>query len=227
MKYRAVIFDLGGTLYPETPRSEKDRIVALMAAELPVPSGEFTRLWNAGFSEQMNGGLVNCQGCVRNICNQLGSPVSGEQVIAASRIFLDSVRQTIKKPRGDASPVISELKRRRLKIGLISNAAMDVANSWELSPVAPLFDVVTFSCSVHLRKPDPQIYLLTLKKLGVRAGKCIYVADGKYKELSGAANLGMTVLQLRAPRETDADSERQVWNGPRISSLRGLLDLLE
>ncbi|MBI2850325.1 MAG: HAD-IA family hydrolase [Chloroflexi bacterium] len=226
MKLQAVIFDLGGTLYREGSRAQRTATINRMAEALAVSPVEFGELWNAGYNEQLHGGLVTCADYVRGICRQLAAQVTSNQVALAADIFSDSIKQLLRVPRDDAVHVLTSLKTNGRKIGLVSNAASYLADNWELSPLARFFDVATFSCSVGLRKPDPQIYLLTIKKLSVQPEECLYVADGKYQELSGASELGMSVVQIRAPGETDNDVERQSWNGPRVSSLKGILSFL-
>lgn len=175
----------------------------------------------------MNGGLVSCQEYLERICGQLGMTVSGYQVDSAADVFLDSIKRVLVKPREDATDVLTFVKASGRKNGLISNAAPYVAEMWHKTTLAPFFDVVTFSCSIGIRKPDPRIYVLTIEKPAVEPQECLYVADGKYKELSGASEVGMKVVQIRAPGETDADVERQIWDGARASSLKDVLSLLE
>jgi putative hydrolase of the HAD superfamily len=98
---------------------------------------------------------------------------------------------------------------------------------WAETAFADLFDSTVFSCSVGLRKPDPRIYRLALDELGVEAEEAMFVGDGANDELAGAERTGMrAVLIHRAGREPIWDEVRE-WNGPRITSIPGLLALLD
>ncbi|OGO40406.1 MAG: hypothetical protein A2147_02480 [Chloroflexi bacterium RBG_16_57_8] len=174
----------------------------------------------------MNSGVASCEEYIKRICIQFyANPTEGE-VASAGCVFLDSIRRLLAVPRNEASGVLAALRRRGLRTGLVSNAAGYVADGWRDSPLAPLFDVAVFSCSVGLTKPDPEIYALASRRLEALPSQCLYIADGKYRELSGAEAVGMKAVQLRVPRETDNDDDRQRWSGPVISSLTDLLSLV-
>ncbi len=115
---------------------------------------------------------------------------------------------------------IERLRRRGLKIGLISNAAFDEVEAWDDSPLAPLFDAYLVSCHEGIMKPDPQIYYRAAERLGVTPAQCLFVGDGGSQEHKGAREAGMrTVLFLgllkpnypelaaRRPRNTDWELE--------------------
>ena len=55
------------------------------------------------------------------------------------------------------------------------------------------FDVITVSGDVKIKKPDEQIFRLTLDKLGHSASDCIYVDDREYN-LAAAQLLGMDTI---------------------------------
>jgi putative hydrolase of the HAD superfamily len=115
---------------------------------------------------------------------------------------------------------ITELRRRGLRIGLITVCSDDVPALWPETPFHGLFDVEVFSCSVGLRKPDPRIYRLACEQLGVELSEAVFVGDGANDELAGAERVGMTAILFQ---RDDTDVE---WEGRRISSLPELLRLV-
>ncbi|MDQ3952478.1 MAG: HAD family phosphatase [Actinomycetota bacterium] len=91
-----------------------------------------------------------------------------------------------------------------LKTGLLSN-------SWgtTLYPrerLDPLFDVTVISGEVGLRKPDPAIFELTTRRLGVAPEVCVFVDDHP-GHLTSAAEAGMTTVLHRDPVRTIAELE--------------------
>ncbi len=120
-------------------------------------------------------------------------------------------------PAAGALSLLDELRARGLRLGLISNCSSEVADVWEDSPFAGRFDVVVLSASEGVCKPDPRIYRLALKRLGVEAGEAIFVGDGDAGELPGAEAVGMRAVQLG-----DSDG----WQGEKIATLAELLALL-
>lgn len=91
-----------------------------------------------------------------------------------------------------------------LKTGLLSN-------SWgtTLYPrerLDGLFDVSVISGEVGLRKPDPEIFELTTRRLGVEPGRCVFVDDHP-GHVTSAAETGMTTVLHRDPAGTIAELE--------------------
>lgn len=227
MKYKAVIFDLGSTLYPETSKTSRTKTVSGIAEALSVSPVTFAPLWNRYFEKQMHGGLMTCPEYIEYICRLIGVSVSSTQITNGAQVFFDSIEMLLDGPRPETREVLASIITSGLKNGLVSNAASYIADVWETSPLARFFDSVVFSCSVGLRKPDPRIYLLATDKMSVLPQECLYVADGKYDELSGASKVGMSAIQLRAPGENDNDADRQRWDGSIISSLKEVVSFLE
>ena len=118
-------------------------------------------------------------------------------------------------PVPGAAETIGELRRRGLRIGLITVCSEDVPDLWPETPFHGLFDAEVFSCSVGLRKPDPRIYQLALDELRVEPSEAIFVGDGANDELAGAERVGMTAVMLERPSE-DQREEQPEWAGRRI-----------
>jgi FMN phosphatase YigB (HAD superfamily) len=72
MKYKAVIFDLYGTLVTTFSEKEYQRIVMNMASILSVPAGPFWQLWAASDEESILGIMPHNQAKIAHICYQLG-----------------------------------------------------------------------------------------------------------------------------------------------------------
>ena len=97
---------------------------------------------------------------------------------------------------------LKTLRGRGIKLGLISNAdVMEVAN-WEKSPLFGLFDVEMISCRVGMLKPEPEIYISCVERMGIRAEECLFVGDGGSGELEGARAVGMTPVLMSGMIET-------------------------
>ena len=68
--------------------------------------------------------------------------------------------------------------------------------AWDRCPIASLFDSTIFSCSAGCMKPEPQIYQLSMRQLGVSPDQCVFVGDGGSDELRGARDVGMTAVMI-------------------------------
>ncbi len=229
MKYKAVIFDLFGTLVDNFSVTEYFAVLDEMAHILGVPAKEFGRVWREAFNERSTGTHSSEGNYYRVLCGRLGVTPSDEQIAEAYRVRLDFTVKSL-RPRGDTISTLEAVRQRGLRTALVSDCTEEVPAIWQETPFAPCFDVTVFSCTAGVKKPDPCIYGLALDGLGLRPEECLYVGDGSSTELTGARNVGMDAVLILDPGET-VDTHyiqrEENWDGPRISYLREVLDLVD
>jgi putative hydrolase of the HAD superfamily len=229
MKYKAVIFDLFGTLVTNVPLQENRRMLKKMASVLSINPDAFIQLWFETADERMKGIMKNRQENIEYICRQVGTPIEDKKIELAIQIRLDMIQSEV-VPRADSIEVLSCLKSEGYKTGLISNCSHEGAAAWESTPFPAFIDVVVLSCLAGLQKPDPRIYQIAVEKLEVEPQGCIYIDDiGIF--CAGAASVGMYPVLIRDPNEDSADVYRgdydaEEWHGPTISSLSEVLELV-
>ncbi|MDX6482797.1 MAG: putative hydrolase of the superfamily [Gaiellaceae bacterium] len=213
---RAVIFDLWDTLVfydVEHSRATERRI----AERLGVDPDRFHRIWRESRSERDGGSLADS-------FRSVGA--TDESLPELLDLRRDAFRE-VAVPREGALETLRELRERGFRLGMISVCSDEVAELWEETPFAGLFDSTVFSCSVGLRKPDPAIYRLALDELDVEPADVMFVGDGANDELAGAERVGMrAVLILRPEQDEPHWEEARGWQ-PRITSIPEVLDLVE
>ena len=230
-KYKAVIFDLFGTLIDSYRYKEYQNVLRQMASVLTVSVDAFRQLWSETAYERNTGVIRTIEANIEYICRKLGVSVDNIKIRLATKIRYDFVANTM-RARQNAIDVLSYLQSQGLKIGLISNCPPEIPLIWKDTPFAPFFDIAVFSCVVGVQKPDPRIYKLAIERLVTKPEACLYIGDGDEYELTGAAQIGMHPVLIRVPSEDRADvyrvgAEREEWAGPVISSLKEVLTLLE
>ncbi|MBN1177553.1 MAG: HAD family hydrolase [Dehalococcoidales bacterium] len=227
-KYKAVIFDLFGTLIENFSRSEYAAVFREMAEVLSVPADEFLKDWAAAFDQRATGVFATTADTIKNIAVRFNTDVTDEQIEHASRIRTDYTRRSI-IPRESAIEVLEHLKESEFKTALISDCTCEIPGVWDSTPLAPYFDVAVFSCVVHIKKPDPRIYHTATEQMGVNPQDCLYIGDGSSHELTGARAVGMHPILIRDPGESDDThfiDREETWDGPQITSLKEVFDLL-
>jgi putative hydrolase of the HAD superfamily len=94
-----------------------------------------------------------------------------------------------------------------VRTGLVSNSWGTRRYPREL--LSELFDGVVISGEEGVRKPDPRMYELGAERVGVPAGRCVYVDDLAFN-LEPAAALGMATVHHVDAATTVAELERQL-----------------
>lgn len=92
-----------------------------------------------------------------------------------------------------------DLKRRGLRMGLLTNNVREWEPYWRpMLPVDEIFEVVVDSGFVGMRKPEPEIYELTVERLGdgLQPSDCLFIDDGE-PNVEGARAVGMTAIHFR------------------------------
>lgn len=112
--------------------------------------------------------------------------------------------------REGAEEMLRTLKARGWRLGVISNnsSLYNVFNVLENCGIRDLMEDVTVSSVTGYRKPNPEIFRISLRQMCVDASECVYVGDTPTKDIGGAQAMGFgaTVLIasfLTAEREPD------------------------
>jgi putative hydrolase of the HAD superfamily len=229
MRFDAVLFDLFGTLVYEFPRSDWDEWLDTTAAVLEADPDAFKLAWAATAIDRQTGRAGDIEENLKTVAARAGAWPADAQVAEALEARAGLYRKWF-VPRPGADDVLRALRERHVPTALISMCAPDTPALWRSSPLTGLVDVEVFSCEVALRKPEPEIYLLACERLGVDPVRCLYVGDGAYAELSGAASVGMHALLIRDPAEAHVEAlrpEAEEWAGPRIEDLREISAMLK
>jgi putative hydrolase of the HAD superfamily len=211
---KAVVFDLWDTLV-EFPVRDAEVLKTRLAELAIVDAEEFERRWRDGYRASQTGPLAAAY-------RALGVP---DEYLAEHVAARHAFARTALRLRHGARETIHALRRRGVKLGLITVCSEEVPAAWPDSELAGLFDAETFSSDCGLVKPDPEIYLRTLEALGVEAADALFVGDGANDELGGAERVGMTPV-LFVPEGRDPYwPEVREWGGLRVSSLPEVLEL--
>jgi len=67
--------------------------------------------------------------------------------------------------------------KKKYKIAIINNGNSLADKYWRKKFDFGMFDVFVNSAQVGIKKPDPKIYLLTCKRLGVKPKYCLFIDD--------------------------------------------------
>jgi putative hydrolase of the HAD superfamily len=236
----AVLLDYGLTLVtyrrPEDALARvHDEISALLAARLGVeaPGGE--RLLGAVHdvveaaveAHEREGGLeeIDLEPVAAAAYRDLGLDLPADLLDEVRRLEQEAWIEGI-TVAPDTVPTLTELRRRGLRLGLVSNApyrAASMRTQLERLDLLRLFDAAVFSSAVGWRKPSPRIFERALAELGTAPGATLMVGDRGREDVDGAHAAGMRAVLLREHR---ADAAGEAAADAVIDRLADLVPLV-
>ncbi len=232
----AVFLDVGNTLRivlpdPEFQAQARRDLMALVGAEEPMDDF-FARVetrWKA-YRKHSKQSLLEAselelwtQWLLPDYPVDVIAPVAGR----LTRLWRDHDGRRV--PRHDAKPTIIELHRRGYLLGILANTITETEiPDWMFTDrVAGYFKTTILSSKVRVRKPDPAIYLLAARVIGVEPARCAYVGDNPIRDVEGAQAAGFGMMVLFDEPATLAKEPQQANVKPdyKITETSQLLDI--
>jgi putative hydrolase of the HAD superfamily len=222
----AVVFDFYGTLTPVSPPQAWAGNAARLAGVMGVPAGELGRVLAETFPDRITGAFGDVRQTMQVLAGRLDVGLDHEQLDAATAVRRE-VQEAMFALRPETLPVLTRLRERGLRIGLVSDCTSELPDAWPRLPLATLVDAPVFSCVERMRKPDPRLFGKVAAELRAVPSGCLYIGDGGGNELTGASAVGMSAVLLAGPdwrqnRALDRWHGDAGWAGLRIASLTEL-----
>ncbi|MDH5199529.1 MAG: HAD family hydrolase [Candidatus Bathyarchaeota archaeon] len=200
MNYKAVLFDLGGTLVktaeiPEIYRrileiygvkvTANQILEAHKANENNVDALEGQLKMGKQFWDKWN------QTVVESIGIQQNSRFLGERI---SELWWDYADLTLYP---DVEETLIILKSKGIKIGIVTNGfRYDYEQILEKLGLSDQFEVVVGADTCNCGKPDTEIFLYAVDKLGLEPGEVVFVGNEYRYDYLGATRAGLKPLMI-------------------------------
>jgi putative hydrolase of the HAD superfamily len=224
---RAVLMDVGGTLWPDRLIGgvAQDRILARLAELLPgvAPERSLSELRTALRDDEQSlvqdtravlGRAVRLLGVdypvedLDAIRSALCTPaVPGVELFAGARELLETIRAL-----GLRCIVLSNVQVRR---------AVDYWRDFEDLGVAHLMDGIVTSLDVGFRKPHPAMFAAGVLLAECAPGACMMIGDSEVKDIEPAVGLGMRAIRvaIEAPPPASSTAHAVVTSLPEAESI--------
>lgn len=105
--------------------------------------------------------------------------------------------------------LMRKIRDRGLRTALLTNNIREWEPLWRaMLPVDEIFEVVVDSAFVGMRKPEPEIYELTIEQLGdgIVPADCLFVDDVEHN-IEAARNLGMQTVHFQSNEQAIPEIE--------------------
>lgn len=188
---KAVFFDLFFTLiYPRYTESENEYDVLSITKEEWEYYAENEVLYN----ERAIGKLKDESEIIEKIAAIMPFSVSEQQKSKILCLRQNRMKNALMSVHPCITDTLLSLRKKNIKLCLISNADKIDCKYFASSPLGEIFDEAVFSCDVGILKPDRKIYDLAMQKLNVMADESLFVGDGGSDEFIGAKRAGMQTV---------------------------------
>jgi putative hydrolase of the HAD superfamily len=244
---RAVLFDIGGTLWsspPEDPaaldycytraRAALLRVypdappAATLAEAVEGYMAEWEEIWRLDPTQVVQGPTNQY---VAEALTKLGLEPPRAVLAEFTDLLLETSIFTARTlaPEPGMTEALAALRERGLRLGCISNAFMTAAGLHQIMVELGLgkhLELTLSSCEFGYRKPHPSIYIAAAEGLGVSANETIFVGDRLEADVAGPASLGMRTVLTQQYRVEDP-AIAQVQPDAVITHLRELVPFVD
>lgn len=224
MDYDAIIFDLGNTLVAYYTRDEWPGVLAecvdgvaawLRGRELlTVDAGELPRRVEAERGGPDDHRVVPLEERLVRIFDLGDVKLEADVMPEMCRLFMQPIFARARR-YDDALPALTEVRRRGLKIGILSNSpwggpAILWREELDRHHLLTAVDAAAFCRDCGWRKPAPQAFEHITGKLGVAADRCLFVGDDPRWDIAGPHAVGMHAVLIDRTGSAQAAGEAVV-----------------
>jgi putative hydrolase of the HAD superfamily len=186
---KAIILDWGGVLIDDpTPG-----LMSYCARSYGVDQNTFIKAY-AKYEYLHNTAKVPENDFWKYIAKELNVPNQGSEELWYQAF------KSVYSPRPEMFNLINKLHLSGYKTGFLSNTEPAAVHFFREQHY-DMFDVTVFSCQEHCSKPDPEIYLRTLKRLGTQPDETLFI-DDRSQCIEGANQVGIKTIQYLDSAQT-------------------------
>jgi len=199
MKFRAVLFDIGGVVVGSPLHA-----IAAYERARGLPAGwinhHIVRSGSEGAWARLERGELKLEEFVPLFeaeCQQAGVAIAAAELM--------EMVQAATVPRPQMIRAIHRIRGAGLRTAAVTNNWLSEHD--DTTPFSELFDVVVESARLGMRKPDPRIFTYTCSQLGVEPPEAVFL-DDIGQNLKAARALGMATIKVADPEVALAELEQ-------------------
>ncbi|WP_323736630.1 TIGR02253 family HAD-type hydrolase [Methanosphaera sp. ISO3-F5] len=225
--FRAVFFDMDDTIYDTSGFAA----IARRAAVKSMVHNGLKCTEDEGYEHLIR--IIKDKGSnYDKHFNILVEEVNGEEdplIIVNGIITYHNTKFAMLKLEPESFSILLYLKSQGYKVGLITNGKE--LKQWEKLVrlgVYPFFDDVVTSESVGVEKPDPEIFEIAMKRLGVTAGTSLMIGNNFDADIMGACNAGMQSMLINSKLTSEQkDVLEDMGVSENVREINSLIDLMK
>jgi len=208
LNIKGIMIDFGDTL-SYTDKEAYDRYVQEIFALVrnnrhDLYSDDVKSTFNALYRSSSKGEMKNLPEFWSVFLKKLNIPdqqdLIDELIEARNRFYIPAVRLY------DEVVTTLSMLQKKYVLALVSNCGVGTIDVIKALGLAEFFEHIILSYEVKVRKPEKRIYVEALRRIGMKADECMFVAD-EISDLEGAKKLGIRTLLVRQGSNTLCEAE--------------------
>ena len=199
-RIKAILFDASDIVYfrPQKGAWLKSYLEQSGSQYRPLPSEHVENVKTRTFQREIS---------IEEYCDELLRlyGVQGRKQLEAGRAVLQQESDAVEVFDG-VKDTLLQLKERGFLLGIVTDTVLPISTKlrwFERGGFGHVWDAVTASCDVGIRKPNPGIYQAALRQLGVTAEEAVFVGHNA-SEIRGAKNVGLATMACNYDADVDA-----------------------
>jgi beta-phosphoglucomutase len=128
------------------------------------------------------------------------------------------------EPMPGVVDLLNWLKNKKIKLALASSSTIEVIRIvLEKTHLGPFFDSIADCTEAGAGKPDPAIFLLAQKKIGIPKENCVIIEDST-NGIKAALAAGIYCIAFNGPGSEHQDQSAANWQIGRFSEIIEMLE---
>jgi putative hydrolase of the HAD superfamily len=207
MDLQAVIFDYGEVLSgPPDPEAHRKLLAISGVSEEPFEKAYWAHRLD------YDADILNGQTYWQTVARDTGGEFTAQQIVQLLEV--DARMWMNLNPAMMAW--IPRIKAAGFRLGILSNMGHGVLEHLRTSfSWLSQFDQLTWSCELGVVKPDPAIYLHTIKKLNVKPEQALFI-DNLQRNIAGAEEVGLRAALFENAEQLQRDLKRRGFPLPAL-----------
>lgn len=199
----AVLFDIDDTLFSTTQFAKvarRNAVRAMIAAGLDLPEEVVLRELDEVLTEFTSNYDQHYDQLLKRLRPKCLERLNPALIVAAGVAGYHDTKFRELKPFDDVLPLLEALRKANVVVGIVTHGwTIKQAEKIVRLGVVPYLSprAVFISDQLGIAKPNPKIYALALRDLGIAAADAMYVGDSPSHDITPPKSLGMKAVWAR------------------------------
>jgi epoxide hydrolase-like predicted phosphatase len=198
LSIKAVVFDVGGVI----ELNEGGGVWEYISELLDVPLDDFKKAYWA-HNHLSNVENMKWEDMIIEVVRTFKKDKKTEDQI---RKFIRA-HEAKKKINVELLKIFPQLRRKGLKVGILSNATSELRDRLKQKGVTPLVDELVISGEIGYQKPHKEAFDILFQRLGLKPEQVVFV-DDSLKSLEKADEIGYIPIQFKNNGQLKLDLEK-------------------